>query len=46
MKPYLEVYLNDNKDELRMFAEFKEFKYKINKIFGISNQVSTAIRVI
>ena len=46
MKPYLRAYLDEDKDEERIFYDFVNFYKEIRNIFGRSDKKKVAIRKI
>ena len=46
IKPAMKSFLDDGEDEGRLFENFTNFKARIRKIFGVSNEEQTAERVI
>ncbi len=46
IKPYLDKYLSEGKDEDGIFGNFTKFRIAIQAIFGIHNDKEVAIRVI
>ena len=46
IKPFLGKFLQDHEDEDEIFGNFNNFKTEIKRIFGISNEKATAVRVI
>ena len=46
MEPMLEAYLNDQTDDKEVFSSYATFKKEIRQIYGVSNEESTAERVI
>ena len=45
-RPLLRAYMDDNKDEDELFKDFKNFKGEIRRIFGTSNEVQNAVRMV